>query len=238
LTEKIKCPNCGLEIDPNWEYCVFCGEPIKETTTMKKEEPPTPSEFKTLIKEILMERAEFETINKELEEILRQIDAVKHVLELNVTEKSKVLKQISYLKNRLRTLKEQKQKLTHHEESILLEQLIKQKEELAAKLDELNKMKKTMDKVVYKEMKKELETQYEKVEKDLKEEVKEAKKTLKDFNKELIDLKRNYERLVASYKLGNIDESEYNVRKTELSFKISKMELAIKILQDMIEKAD
>ncbi len=234
-----------MEIEPDWKYCHFCGAKLDDVETTKKDSTdsdedtlPTPSEFKSLIKEILMERAEYETINKELGEIMEQIDAVKHILQLGVSDKEKVMRQVTHLKERLKELKERKQKLTHYEERILLEELIEKKLELSAKLDDLDQMKKTMDKVVYKEMKKSMEEEYDKVSKDLKEEIKEAKKTLKDLNEELIELKRDFEKLNATYKLGDIDEEEYNIKKTKLTFEITKLDSAIKMLQEMIEKAD
>ncbi|KRL67527.1 DUF7575 domain-containing protein [Companilactobacillus versmoldensis] len=44
-----KCPNCGKEVDPGQEFCIFCGTKLSESkaqTDSSKNESVEPSEFK------------------------------------------------------------------------------------------------------------------------------------------------------------------------------------------------
>ncbi|MFW9846132.1 MAG: hypothetical protein ACFFD6_05265 [Candidatus Thorarchaeota archaeon] len=257
--ENVVCPACG-DVVPIGRYCKSCGErlPVPETphleepTSIYTSEPDLQEEeefsqlpqFDMSVDEMdsvtfarVMSRAELQVIQKELDDLIGQIQATRQALQLKQADKALLTARAEQLRISFDRTKKRREELRSGAGKIPLEKKYERFKEFEEKLSKLEDAEDSLDSAVFKEQRDRIISTLKALKKDLKSSIKNAEKWLKNMKKTRRTLDRDSSRLDAQYRIGDISAHNYEESKARIEKSIQALEIGRTILDEIIENA-
>jgi DNA repair exonuclease SbcCD ATPase subunit len=225
--EYIECPSCKV-IVPIGRFCKSCGEglivsppvsPLKETSVPETTEPIIPEEevptnlpdfgmtvpgMDNLAFARVMSRAELSVIQKELDLLIKQIQATRQALQLQHADKTLLTARAEQLRTTFDKTKSRRAELSSGTGKLAVEKVYASFKEHEEKLAKLEAAEDSLDSAIYKEQRERLITTLKTLKKELKNSIKTAEKWHKNMKKARRNIEKDSSRLDAQHKIGDI----------------------------------
>jgi hypothetical protein len=258
--EYIECPSCNV-IVPIGRFCKSCGEglivsppvsKLKETPVLETSEPIIPEEpvpdnlpdfgltvsgMDNLAFARVMSRAELSVIQKELDILIKQIQATRQALQLQHADKALLTARAEQLRTTFDKTKIRREELASGIGKLPLEKIHQSFKEHEEKLAKLEAAEDALDSAIYKEQRERLISTLKALKKELKNSIKVAEKWHKNMKKGRRSLEKDSSRLDAQQKMGDISTSSYDSRKARIERSLMVLDVARELLDEIIENA-
>ncbi|MEA2071431.1 MAG: zinc-ribbon domain-containing protein [Asgard group archaeon] len=251
---EYRCPVCGKPVLPTFKFCKSCGARLPKEMFKKKQESKDiysdslPSDEKSESPEIekiepeivqaLAVKGRLLTIDKEMEEILEEIENLEERVKVGLIPKEDAKKRIKKLNQRFVEIRIDKKKLKKGTVSIPIFDIIKSKEQSEERLEKLEGLKKekAISQKTYEKMKQEYKEAIAKASREITNEIVKMEHWKDQLKKELQQKREELERLFVRKSTGELSEEEYAEEKEELAEEIKNWEAAIEELKKTLRK--
>lgn len=258
--EYIECPSCN-SIVPIGRFCKSCGEaliisapvsppkgkPVPETSEpiIPEEEVPTNlPDFGITVAGMdnlafvrVMSRAELSVIQKELDLLIKQIQATRQALQLQHADKALLTARAEKLRTTFDETKRRREELASGTGKLAVEKVYASFKEHEEKLTKLDAAEDSLDSTIYKEQRERLITTLKALKKELKDSIKTAEKWHKNMKKARRSIEKDSSRLDAQHKMGDISASSFDAAKARIERSLMVLDVAREILDEIIEIA-
>ncbi|MFX1512131.1 MAG: hypothetical protein ACFFCQ_06060, partial [Promethearchaeota archaeon] len=209
--------------------------PLIPSPEEKEEERIKLEKELTQIVDILYARDRQNSIEKEMRELLEETDAVSKKLEIGLVEEEEASASISAIKEKMKSLKEEKNSLT--DEKLPLETVLAEKKVWQERLSKLEEMKASgkASESVYQKIKAEYKEKAAPIEEKFEQEVAKAENFLVRLQKDVKEGNESIESLKIRQELNEISLEEYKEQKTTLITTVGKKKVAEKALQAILK---
>ena len=250
-----RCSVCGKPVLPNFKFCKACGARLPKEIFKATKKPSSDfhsesmsSDFgadpiaiegiDTEIVHALAIKGRLIIIDKEMEEILEEIENLEERVKVGLIPKEDAKSRVKELNKRFVEIKIEKKKITKGGVNIPIFDLIdkkKQAKERLGKLEGLKKDKQISEKT-YEKMRREYKDTIKSSERDITQEIIKMEHWKDQLKKELTAKRELLETLFVRKSTGELSEEEYEKEKEELSEEIKNWEAAFEELQKTLKK--
>ncbi|MFW9921733.1 MAG: zinc ribbon domain-containing protein [Candidatus Thorarchaeota archaeon] len=257
---EYRCPICGKPVLPNFKFCKSCGARMPNELFEKKEPSHSQSireihsssiinedivgssvEAEPIDSEIvyaLAIKGRLLLIDKEMEEILEEIENLEERVKVGLIPKEDAKGRVNELNKRFVEIKLEKKKVSKGSMNIPIFDLMDTRDQNKERLSKLEGLKrdKSISPKTYDKMKQEYEDSITDSEKQISQELIKMEKWKDQLKKDLADKRELLETLFVRKSTGEISESEYNEQRTDLSEEIKNWEAALEELTKTLKK--
>ncbi|RDE13350.1 MAG: hypothetical protein C4K49_08650 [Candidatus Thorarchaeota archaeon] len=263
----VVCPFCGVEV-VRARFCTSCGNPLPRVSDLDgstaalppvtpvdsvpgvlmpasdASSPPIP-DFGVTIEDVdqralsvLLAKAELQVIDRDLDELIRQIQATRQALSLKNADRAVLTARAGTLKEILDRTKSRRAELMSIKGPLTIETVLSELASEESKLSKLEQLEGSVDPQVYKEQHGTLITSIKKLRKELKSAAKDAREWLKGMSKKEKELRREASRLDARYKIGDISTKVFEESKSKVDRSIDVVEGGQRALEAILSMAE
>ncbi|NHJ03223.1 MAG: hypothetical protein EAX90_00195 [Candidatus Heimdallarchaeota archaeon] len=250
-----RCPVCGKPVLPNFKFCKSCGarlpkdlfkkkEPVEEIHSSSisiKEEIESASAVEPIDPEIvhaLAVKGRLIIIDKEMEEILEEIENLEERVKVGLIPKEDAKERVNELNKRFVEIKLEKKKTEKGSVTIPIFELMSSRDQTKDRLTKLEGLKrdKSISQKTYEKMKQEYEDTIANAEKQITQELIKMERWKDQLNKELSEKRELLETLFVRKSTGELSEDDYNERRDDLTEEIKNWEAAYEELKKTLKK--
>ena len=250
-----RCPVCGKPVLPNFKFCKSCGarlpkslfkekkreEDIHSSSISIKQEIESAQEYEPIDPEIvhaLAVKGHLIIIDKEMEEILEEIENLEERVKVGLVPKEDAKGRVTELNKRFVEIKLEKKKITKGGSQIPIFDLMDKKDKAKERLSKLEGLKKekSISQKTYEKMKQEYEVAIKDSDKQITQEFIKMEKWKDQLKKELAEKRELLETLFVRKSTGELSEDEYNEEKATLTDEIKDWEAAFEELSKTLKK--
>jgi hypothetical protein len=257
--EYIECPSCNSVV-PIGRFCKSCGEslivappakPPKATTSEPSEPlipeedvPPNLPDFGITVPGMdklaftrIMSKAELSVIQKDLDLLIKQIQATRQALQLQHSDKALLTARAEQLRAAFDRTKARREELSTGIGQLALERVHTSFKEHEEKLTKLDAAEDSLDAAIYKEQRENLIATLKSLKKELKNSIKAAQKWHKSMKKARRSIEKDSSRLDAKHKMGDMSASTYDDAKARIERSLMVLDVARDMLDEIIKNA-
>ena len=249
-----RCPVCGKPVLPNFKFCKACGARLPKEIFKAQKRPKEihsesmssdfgadPMAIEGIDREIvhaLAIKGKLVIIDKEMEEILEEIENLEERVKVGLIPKEDAKSRVTELNKRFVEIKIEKKKTTKGGTNIPIFDLIDKKEQAKERLDKLEGLKKdkSISEKTYDKMRREYKDTIKHSEGDITQEIIKMEHWKDQLKRELAAKRELLETLFVRKSTGELDEKEYEEEKEELSEEIKDWEAAYEELHKTLKK--
>ena len=254
---EYRCPICGKPVLPNFKFCKACGARLPKDIFEEKKQIESDKGFytssKTIKEEIeskstepvdddivyaLAVKGRLILIDKEMEEILDEIENLEERVKVRLVPKEDAKSRVTELNKRFVEIKLEKKKLEKGTTPIPIFDLMKRKDEAKERLQKLDGLKKekSISEKTYDKMKQEYEYAISDSEKQITQEIIKMERWKDQLRRELNEKRELLETLFVRKSTGELSEDQYESEKIKLSEEIKNWEAALSELTQTLKK--
>ncbi len=263
----VVCPSCGVEV-ARARFCTSCGSPLPGVSgldgSMVSSPPATLSnpilgvlvpvsdadkqpvpDFGVTVEDmdpralsVLLAKAELEVIDRDLDELIRQIQATRQALSLKNADRAVLTARAETLRDVLDRTKSRRAELMSIKGPLKIEAVLSELTSEESKLSKLEQLEGSVDAQVYDEQHEALITSTKKLKKELKGAVKDAREWLKGMSKKTRELRREASRLDARHKIGDISTKVFEESRSKVDRSIEVLEGGQRALETILSIAE
>jgi len=263
----VVCPSCGAEV-AHARFCTSCGKPLSGVSRLDGSTvsslPTTPTDllpsvltaasnadkqpipdFGVTVEDmdqralsVLMAKAELEVIDRDLDELIRQIQATRQALSLKNADRVVLTARAETLRAVLDRTKSRRAELMSIKGPLTIETVLSELASEESKLSKLEQLEGSVDAQVYDEQYEDLIASIKKLKKELKGAVKEACEWLKGMSKKTKELRREASRLDARHKIGDISTKVFEESRSKVDRSIEVLEGGQRALETILTMAE
>ncbi|NHJ87147.1 MAG: hypothetical protein FK734_16910 [Asgard group archaeon] len=253
---EYRCPICGKPVLPNFKFCKSCGARLPKDMFKQQElvvkdihsasisdqsfssktddvEPIDPEiVFSLAIKGRLV------IIDKEMEEILEEIENLEERVKVGLIPKEDAKDRVNELNKRFVEIKLEKKNLNKKGVPIPIFELLEKKDSSKERLDKLEGLKKdkSISEKTYEKMKREYKTAISEAETQITQELVKMEIWKAQLKKDLDAKRELLETLFVRKSTGELSEDEYNREREDLTEEIKNWEAAHEELTKTLKK--
>jgi DNA repair exonuclease SbcCD ATPase subunit len=249
-----RCPTCGKPVLPNFKFCKACGARLpKEIFNAQERKSEIHSESMSSdfgadpvaiegidadIVHALAIKGRLIIIDKEMEEILEEIENLEERVKVGLIPKEDAKSRVTELNKRFVEIKIEKKKITKGGTNIPIFDLIEKKEQAKERLDKLEGLKKdkSISEKTYDKMRREYKDTIKNSERDITQEIIKMEHWRDQLKSDLSAKRELLETLFVRKSTGELSEEEYEQEKEELSEEIKDWEAAYEELSKTLKK--
>jgi len=253
---EYRCPICGKPVLPNFKFCKSCGARLpKDIFKEKKQESQdihsstlqddfsssTSSESEAINSEIvqaLAVKGRMLIIDKEMEEILEEIENLEERVKVGLVPKEDAIGRVDELNKRFVEIKIEKKKLSKRGAPIPVFELMEKKELARDRLSKLEGLKKekSISQKTYEKMEREYKSSIADSERQITQELIKMENWKDQLKKDLAYKRETLETLFVRKSTGELSEEEYNKERDDLTEDIKDWEAAYEELTKTLKK--
>ena len=255
---EYRCPVCGKPVLPNFKFCKSCGARLSKNVFQERKssrpqkeihsssmsygsENDESSEEIVIDQEIvhaLSIKGRLVTIDKEMEEILEEIENLEERVKVGLIPKEDAKERVTELNKRFVEIRLDKKKIAKGSAQIPIFELMKKKDDSEKHLSKLEGLKKekSISQKTYEKMKREYKDTISDSDKQITTEIIKMERWKDQLKKELAEKRELLETLFVRKSTGELSEEEYNDDKEELSEGIKNWEAAYEELKKTLRK--
>jgi hypothetical protein len=183
----------------------------------------------------VMSRAELSVIQKELDLLIKQIQATRQALQLQHADKALLTARAEKLRTTFDETKRRREELASGTGKLAVEKVYASFKEHEQKLTKLDAAEDSLDSAIYKEQRERLITALKALKKELKDSIKMAEKWHKNMKKARRSIEKDSSRLDAQHKMGDISTSSFDAAKARIDRSLMVLDVAREMLDEIIE---
>jgi len=255
---EYRCPVCGKPVLPTFKFCKACGARLPKNMFKGKTEPEaelhatsfgseaitateSTEEDYSLSEDIvyaLAVKGRLILIDKEMEEILEEIENLEERVKVGLVPKEDAKSRVDELNKRFVEIKLEKKQLKKKTTPIPIFELIDKKETAKERLKKLKGLKseKSISQKTYEKMEREYRKEIASAERAITDELIKMERWKDQLKKELAQKREMLETLFVRKSTGEITDKEYNKEREELTEEIKNWEAALEELQKTLKK--
>ncbi|MHA1629801.1 MAG: zinc-ribbon domain-containing protein [Candidatus Heimdallarchaeota archaeon] len=254
---EYRCPVCGKPVLPTFKFCKACGARLPKRMFKEKDEPEEDLHATSFGSEITVNDSTEEDfsltddivyalavkgrlilIDKEMEEILEEIENLEERVKVGLVPKEDAKNRVDELNKRFVEIKIEKKQLKKKSTPIPIFELIDKKETAKERLSKLKGLKKekSISQKTYEKMEREYREEIATTEKAITNELLKMERWKDQLKKQLAQKRETLETLFVRKSTGELTEDEYNKERAELSEEIKNWEAALEELQKTLKK--
>jgi chromosome segregation ATPase len=251
-----RCPVCGKPVLQTFKFCKSCGARLPKDL-FKKESKDRSDDFHSEsiqpvsgssepeetamdpeIVHALAVKGRLLIIDKEMEEILEEIENLEERVKVGLVPKEDAKKRVADLNKRFVEIKIEKKNLAKGSSSIPIFDLIERKEQSQDRLEKLDGLKKdkSISDKTYEKMKREYKEAISSAESEITQELVRMERWKHLLKKELAEKRESLETLFVRKSTGEISDKEYDKEREDLAEDIKNWEAALEELKKTLRK--
>lgn len=252
---EYRCPVCGKPVLPNFKFCKSCGarlpkdlfkpkkveEDIHASSITIKKEIESSSSIEPIDSEIvhaLAIKGRLIIIDKEMEEILEEIENLEERVKVGLIPKEDAKERVSELNKRFVEIKLEKKKVAKGTVTIPIFDLMEKRDQTKERLIKLEGLKreKSISEKTYDKMKQEYEGTISSAAKEISQELVKMEHWKDQLKNDLAQKRELLETLFVRKSTGELSEDEYNEKRDDLTEEIKNWEAAYEELKKTLKK--
>ncbi|MBK5113432.1 MAG: hypothetical protein KGD59_05775 [Candidatus Heimdallarchaeota archaeon] len=253
---EYRCPICGKPVLQNFKFCKSCGGRLPKDLFKEKSQESrdihssviqddfsstassTSEAIDSEIVKALAVKGRMIIIDKEMEEILEEIENLEERVKVGLVPKEDAKGRVDELNKRFVEIKIEKKKLTKRGAPIPIFELMEKKELSRDRMSKLEGLKKekSISQKTYEKMKREYKSSIADCERQITQELVKMENWKDQLKKDLAYKRETLETLFVRKSTGELSEDEYNQEREDLSEEIKDWEAAYEELQKTLKK--